>query len=399
MLKQKFERGIFMKNKRGAALLCAACLIGTGAAVLPAPAAVYAAEEELVQEADGLKYEVNDGAVTITGFTSDLSGEVTVPAEIDGLPVTKIGANAFKYNADITEITLPDSITEIGTSAFYSCFQLKKVVLPKNLKSIADKTFEESRKLVTLAVPEQVKEIGERAFAKCYALSELTIPEGLETVGEDAFLDTPWMDEQRAKNPFVIINHVLIDGKACSGEITIPADVTKIGAGAFSYNYYITNVLVHENVTEIARYGFFNCTGLESITVLNPDCVIYDLDGTISNTYCRHVASFLGSIRGMENSTLQAFCEVRDYPFEVIKAEKGDWNLNGIVGADDAQNVLSAYADILSGNAPELSEMQQTAADVNGDGEINAADAQTILNYYVLNTIAETPTTWDELMK
>ena len=388
-----------MKNKRGAALLCAACLIGTGAAVLPAPAAVYAAEEETVQEADGLKYEIADGAVTITGFTSDLSGEVTVPAEIDGLPVTKIGANAFKYNADITEITLPDSITEIGTSAFYSCFQLKKAVLPKNLQSIADSTFEESRKLITLAVPESVKDIGERAFAKCYALSELTVPEGLETVGEDAFLDTPWMDAQREKNPFVIINHVLIDGKACKGDITIPADVTKIGAGAFSYDYYITSVLVPENVKEIARYGLFNCTGLESVTVLNPDCVIYDLDGTISNTYCRHVAGFLGSIRGMENSTLQAFCEVRNYPFEVIKAEKGDWNLNGKVGADDAQNVLSAYADILAGSASELSEMQRTAADVNGDGEINAADAQMILLYYVLNTIADTPTSWDELLK
>ena len=388
-----------MKTRRGAALLCAACLIATGTAALPAPAAVFAAEEEAVLEADGLKYEIADDSVAITGFTSELSGEVTVPAEINGLPVAKIEAGAFKYNAKVTEITLPDSVTEIGQEAFKSCFQLKSVVLPKNLTSIADNTFQESRKLASLTVPEQVKSIGELAFAQCLSLADLTLPEGLETVGEDAFLNTPWMDAQREKNPFVIINHVLIDGKACKGDITIPADVTAIGAGAFSYNYYITSVLVPENVKEIRRYGFFNCTGMERITVLNPDCEIYDLDGTISNTYCKHVAGFLGEIRGFENSTLQAFCETRAYPFEVIAATKGDWDLNGKIGADDAQNVLSVYAQIVAGNEPELSEMQRTAADINGDSMIDSADAQLILLYYVQNSIVGIPTDWDALVK
>lgn len=110
-------------------MLCAACLIATGTAALPAPAAVFAAEEEAVLEADGLKYEIADDSVTITGFTSELSGEVTVPAEINGLPVTKIEAGAFKYNAKVTEITLPDSVTEIGQEAFKSCFsaQIRRI--------------------------------------------------------------------------------------------------------------------------------------------------------------------------------------------------------------------------------------------------------------------------------
>ena len=78
-----------MKAKRGAAMLCAACLIGTGVCSMPVPAAVYAAEEETAPEFEGLRYEAADGAVTITGFASDLEGKVTVPAEIGGLPVTK----------------------------------------------------------------------------------------------------------------------------------------------------------------------------------------------------------------------------------------------------------------------------------------------------------------------
>ncbi len=387
-----------MKKRRGAALLCAACLIGTGAAVLPAPAAVLAAEDTVL-EAEGLKYEIADGSVTITGFTSELSGEVVIPAEIEGLPVTKIGAGAFKYNTKVTAFTVPDSVTEIGAESFKSCFQLKSVVLSKNLTSIPNNTFQESRKLETLAIPEKVTSIGELAFSKCLALADLTVPEGLETVGEDAFLNTPWMDAQREKNPFVIINHVLIDGKACTGDITIPSDVTAIGAGAFSYNYYITSVLVPENVKEIRRYGFFNCTGMERITVLNPDCEIYDLDGTISNTYCKHVAGFLGTLRGFEDSTLEAFCEPRDYPFEVIQTTKGDWDLNGLIGSDDAQSVLRVYTQSVAGEEVKLSEMQQTAADVNGDSAVDSADAQLILLYYVQNSVAGVPTDWDALVK
>lgn len=386
-----------MKAMRGAAMLCAACLIGTGICSLPAPAAVYAAEEETAPEFEGLRYEAADGAVTITGFTSDLTGKVTVPAEIDGLPVTKIGEGAFKYNFKITEVTLPDSITELGKLAFKSCGKMIKATLPKNLTAIPESCFEECRKLESLVIPEPVKSLGELAFAQCLALADLTVPEGLETVGEDAFLNTPWLEAKRAENPFVIINHVLIDGKACSGDITIPSDVTVIGPSAFAHDYYLKNVLVPENVKEIARLGFFNCTGLESITVLNPECKIYDIDGTISNIYNKHQFSFMGAIRGYENSTLQAFCEPRDYPFEVITAVRGDYDLNGKVSSDDAQNVLNYYAQAVAGSTPALNALQKEGTDVNGDGAIDSADAQLILLYYVQNTLAGVPTTWEQL--
>ena len=386
-----------MKAKKGAAMLCAACLIGTGA-VLPAPPAAYAAEEtQPVYE--GLKYAVTDGAVTITGFTADLPEEVTVPAEIDGLPVTKIAEGAFRYNPTAVSITLPDSVTEIGAESFKSCFKLKTVKLSASITAIPDNAFLESRKLEQLVLPEKLRSIGEKAFAKCLALAELNLPETLETVGEDAFLDTPWIAAKRAENPFLIINHVLVDGNACRGDIIIPEDVKTIGPSAFAYNYYITSVLVPENVTEISRYGFFNCTGLECITVLNPDCVICDMDATISNNYARHQAYYLGSIRGWENSTLQTYTSARNYPFAVIGKVTGDVDLNGTVTAGDAQIVLNTAAERVAYNSVKLRELQEQAADVNGDGMINAADAQLILNYYVQNTVAGIPATWEEIVK
>ena len=388
-----------MKAKRGAALLCAACLIGTGAYSLPATAVCIAAEEETAKETAGLKYEAADGAVTITGFVSGLEGEVTVPAEIDGLPVTKIGEAAFRYCFYMTELTLPDSITEIGAEAFKNCTRMKTIRLSENLTAIPEKAFHECQRLESVTVPEKVRSIGELAFAKCPALLDLKLPEKLETVGEDAFINTAWLEAKRAENPFVIINHVLIDGKACVGDVTIPEDVTVIGAGAFSYNHNVVNILVPENVTEIGRYGIFDCNRLETVTILNPDCKIFDMKATISNNYARHVAYMLGTIRGYEGSTAQTYASANEYPFETIKAVKGDVDLNGIVAAEDAQRLLNIVAETVAENDAKLNEMQQTAADVDENKTINAADAQLILTYYVQNTLAGIPTEWDALLK
>ncbi|HNX04498.1 MAG TPA: leucine-rich repeat protein, partial [Opitutales bacterium] len=65
-------------------------------------------------------YTVSGTDVTITGYTgSDAS--VTIPATIDGNPVTAIGASAF-YNCDsLTGISIPASVTAIGASAFRDC--------------------------------------------------------------------------------------------------------------------------------------------------------------------------------------------------------------------------------------------------------------------------------------
>ncbi len=41
-----------------------------------------------------------------------------IPGQIDGKPVTAIGAYALKGNQTVTEITIPASITMIGEQAF-----------------------------------------------------------------------------------------------------------------------------------------------------------------------------------------------------------------------------------------------------------------------------------------
>ena len=70
----------------------------------------------------------NSGAITITGYTGP-GGAVTVPATIDGLPVTGIGVSAFYRNDGITRVMLPASVTTIGDNAFHGCTGLTNVTM------------------------------------------------------------------------------------------------------------------------------------------------------------------------------------------------------------------------------------------------------------------------------
>ncbi len=72
-------------------------------------------------------YEINDGEVTITGFGSPVIGELKIPSEIDGYPVTSIAENAFEDNAAMTSVTVPGSVTSIGDGAFGGCRDLTDV--------------------------------------------------------------------------------------------------------------------------------------------------------------------------------------------------------------------------------------------------------------------------------
>lgn len=77
---------------------------------------------------------------------------------------------------------------------------------------------------------------------------------------------------------------------------------------------------------------------------------------------------------------------------------KGDFDGNGIIDAGDAQNVLNVYAEIVAGNAVQMTAAQKLASDVSGDGAVDSADAQLILLYYVQNSVAGSPTEWEDLI-
>ena len=120
---------------------------------------------------NGLKWEENeDGGVTITGYTGN-SGDIVIPAEIDGKPVTKIGDDAFEWCTGLTSVTIPDGVTSIGEGAFTYCTGLTSVTIPESVTEIGSFAFADCTGLTNVTIPDSVTYIGSYAFNGCTGLA------------------------------------------------------------------------------------------------------------------------------------------------------------------------------------------------------------------------------------
>lgn len=169
-----------------------------------------------------------------------------IPAEVDGLPVTRIGDMAFWKCQSLTEVTIPDTVKEIDWGAFFDC-SLRSVVLPDSLEYLNGST-----------------------FAWNNDLSEVTIPESLTNFCGTDFQGTKWLARQQAIDPLVVVNNILIDGTTCEGDVIVPDTVTKISDCAFDYNNDITSIIIPDSVTSLGS-AFYACENLASVSL--PDSI------------------------------------------------------------------------------------------------------------------------------
>ena len=119
------------------------------------------------------KFEIDEGRVFITGYTG-AGGDVVVPAEIDGLPVTTIEDRAFGYRSGLTSITLGNSVTTIGDAAFAGCTSLTSITLPDSVTTIGGSAFAGCTGLTSITLPDSFTTIGRKAFYGCTSLTRRT---------------------------------------------------------------------------------------------------------------------------------------------------------------------------------------------------------------------------------
>lgn len=93
-------------------------------------------------------YKVENGNAVITGYTGKKSN-VTVPSEIAGYKVAKIGENAFS-SSSVEEITLSQGISELDWFAFAGCYSLKSISVPTSVTSVGYGAFDGCQNTVTI---------------------------------------------------------------------------------------------------------------------------------------------------------------------------------------------------------------------------------------------------------
>ena len=125
------------------------------------------------QLSNGLTYLYNDKKAVISGYVGS-EPNVTIPSDINGLPVTNIAPSAFMENETIENMVIEANITNIPEDCFWGCYNLKTCTLPESVTTIELGAFgwcgfEE------FTVPDSVTEIGKDVFNCCNEMTKLTV--------------------------------------------------------------------------------------------------------------------------------------------------------------------------------------------------------------------------------
>lgn len=136
-------------------------------------------------------YERTDLEVKITFYQGSVNF-VNIPEQIDRLPVTAIGNDAFSGSlfsgcSSLTSVTIPNSVTSIGDFAFSDCRSLKSIVISDFVTTIYPYAFNWCISLTSVIIPNSVVAIGYSAFKDCKTLKSVAIPASLTHIGKDIF--------------------------------------------------------------------------------------------------------------------------------------------------------------------------------------------------------------------
>jgi len=233
----------------------------------------------------GLKFEKrhNENFYTVSGYVDDGSTTLSIPAEVEGVAVGRIGTNAFKNNGTLTSIVVPTSVTEIEAGAFTGIKALKEITLPfigMNANSdayygeTAGSEGEENEKATDI----------ERHFAYIFGTDEYTYGSQITATYSAGGTASYYLPHGLSK---VILNSdsaysipmYAFAGVTTVREIVLPATIDAIGEGAFSNCANLTKVNVPANVEKIYDSAFSGCARL-----VNGGIVFDDLTSTCALT-------------------------------------------------------------------------------------------------------------------
>ena len=108
--------------------------------------------------------------------------EVDVPAYYKGLPVGRVGTEAFLDNSRITKVNLPEGMHAIKDRAFRNCVNMESMNIPSTVTELGSYVFYMMDKVTQLTLPKGLGSIPDKAF-QGMGLTKLEIPEGVTSIG------------------------------------------------------------------------------------------------------------------------------------------------------------------------------------------------------------------------
>lgn len=176
--------------------------------------------------------------------------------------VIEIDNYAFRNNAQIKSVVIPEGIVSIGDNAFENCKKLEHIVLPQSLKSIGRGAFRHCENLKSVVLSSTVTSlsvetfaccyslegidlshiltIGKYAFAKCESLVDITIGDALEEIDASSFRDSGYFKHhENWKDGLLYLGKWVVGCNGSTGEYAIRPGTVGIASDAFANEWHV----------------------------------------------------------------------------------------------------------------------------------------------------------------
>ena len=377
-------------------------------------------EDESIPKGTNVEYDATQGGYVISDDPDSqetFSGELVIPAYINGIPVTEIDSSTFMRNTSITSVTIPSTVKTVGRSAFNRCSSItsinvdsesisasaffgtssvEKIVIGPNVKTIGPMAFKctNSADSVTLDLPEDgtLTTIDTEAFNGVNIVGELVIPDSVESIRSSAFNNTNITSVKLGSNVKDVSNNAFSNCEqlvsfdygnstvteiknscflGCSAlkEIILPETITIIRQNAFDGCVALNEIDIPSSVTQISSSAFKGCTGLTSVNISEDgeSLVIQGSYGSYDPSVATNGGGAFMDCTSLEELTIPARvielgtwtfagCTKLDVVIESTSIELGDSVFYGW-GANEAQTIkFTSYMDPSEENPEEWNE-------------------------------------------
>jgi len=255
---------------KASAVVLSLCLIGGVTGFEPGEFAVGA--NASTRSVFPLTYTIYSDHAEVIACNKNAEGDVTIPEEIEGVPVTSIDLLNYNEQSNIDSFIIPKTITNASL-----LFPVNRIIVSEKNSTFCDidgVLFTKDKETLVkypvtrsgdYTIPDTTKKIGNDAFWNCAELAEIVIPDSVTSIGEDAFYYCKSLKSINIPESVFTIGHDSFWNCQSLTSIKIPDFMTKIEFQCFGHCKNLKSIIIPDSVTEIVGNAFLACDSLTDI--------------------------------------------------------------------------------------------------------------------------------------
>ncbi|MCL2194625.1 MAG: leucine-rich repeat domain-containing protein [Oscillospiraceae bacterium] len=225
------------------------------------------------ERVDNMEFVRNDDGqgYTLVGVRN-VAGEhtLTIPDELNGLPVTGIGAMAIMRSDDLRVIEFGANLVELHGWAINNNRFLQEFVVHEDNPAFTTHdgvlfSADMTRLVVYPNANTAVYVDGELQATVSY-----TVPEGVQTIAHAAFYHAIALHEVVLPSTLRVIETRAFHGAVHIEQLNLPEGLAHIGNDAFLRMRGLTQITIPSTVRYIGDFAFYQAENLTNITILAP---------------------------------------------------------------------------------------------------------------------------------